>query len=120
MDPDDATARWGAVLGAAYVKYLPDGMSVKPNGTKWEIAKAGKITMKKGVVDTSKAGENPSGLKLTYKAKDGSFKGSFKIYAEVNGRLKATTVNVSGVMVGNAACGTATVKKLGSIGVTVE
>ena len=120
MDPDDATARWGAVLGAAYVKYLPDGMSVKPNGTKWEIAKAGKITMKKGVVDTSKARENPSGLKLTYKAKDGSFKGSFKIYAEVNGRLKATTVNVSGVMVGNAACGTATVKKLGSVGVTIE
>ena len=120
MDPDDATARWGAVLGAAYVKYLPDGMSVKPNGTKWEIAKAGKITMKKGVVDTSKAGENPSGLKLTYKAKDGSFKGSFKIYAEVNGRLKATTVNVSGVMVGNAACGTATVKNLGSVGVTIE
>ncbi len=52
--------------------------------------------MRNGVLDDSKAGANPSGLKLTYSAKDGSFKGSFKAYSVVAGKLKSTTVNVSG------------------------
>ena len=83
-------------------------------------AKAGKLVMKNGVLDDSKAGANPSGLKLTYSAKDGSFKGSFKAYSVVVGKLKATTVNVSGVMIGSKGYGTATIKKLGSLPVTIE
>ena len=75
IDAGLAATAWGQALGSAFVQYLPDGMAVKPSGTKWEVAKAGKIAMKKGALDVSKAGENPSGLKLTYKAKDGSFKG---------------------------------------------
>ena len=76
--------------------------------------------MRNGIVDDSKAGTNPSGLKLTYSAKDGSFKGSFKAYSVVGGKLKATTVNVSGVMIGGKGYGTASVKKLGSLPVTIE
>ncbi|MBQ5531107.1 MAG: hypothetical protein IIT98_03780, partial [Kiritimatiellae bacterium] len=67
-----------------------------------------------------KLGENPSGLKLSYKAKDGSFKGSFKAYAEVNGKLKAKTVSVSGVVVGGKGYGSATIKKAGSAAVAIE
>ena len=35
-------------------------------------------------------------LKLTYKAKDGSFKGSFRVYALVDGKIKACSANVTG------------------------
>ena len=103
--------------------YLPDGVSVGLSGTKWVVAdgaKAGKLTMKNGVLDDSKAGKNPSGLKLNYSARDGSFKGTFKAYSVVGGKLKATTVNVSGVMIGSKGYGTASIKKLGSCPVTIE
>ena len=96
------------------------GVSVTQRGTKWVLPKAGKLTMKKGVIDDSKAGENPAAFKRTYKAKDGTFNGSFKAYTEVNGKLKATAVSVTGVMVGGKGYGTATVKKQGSLPVTVE
>jgi hypothetical protein len=71
-------------------------------------------------VDSSKAGENPSGLKLTYKAKDGTFKGSFKVYCDVGGKLKATSVTVTGVQIGSKGYGTATIKGQGSVPVTIE
>ena len=107
-------AAFATVFGQTALPYLPDGVSVAQNDTKWVVAggaKAGKLTMKNGVLDDSKAGENPSGLKLTYKAKEGSFKGSFKAYADVGGKLKATTVAVTGMMVDGVGYGTATCKK---------
>jgi len=111
---------WDKITGEVYTKYLPDGVPVTQKGTKWTLPKAGKITMKKGEIDESKKGDNPSGLKLVYKAKDGSFKGSFKVYAKVNGKLKTTTVNVTGVMVGATGYGTATIKKVGSVDVMIK
>ena len=116
-------AALGAILGMDVLPYLPDGLSVEQKGTKWVVAggaKAGKITMKKGVLDDSKAGANPSGLKLTYKAKDGTFKGSFKVYSEANGKLKTTTVNVAGILINGVGHGTATMKGKGSVAVTIE
>ena len=66
-------------------------------------------------MDETKAGENPSGLKFTYKAKDGTFKGSFKAYAleEKNGRTKLVkyTVNVIGFVVDGIGYGEASCKK---------
>jgi len=111
---------WGLIKGRALTEYLPDGVDVVQSGTRWTLPKAGKLSMKNGVVDDSKAGENPSALKLTYKAKDGSFKGSFKVYADNGGRLKATTVNVTGVMVGGVGYGTASVKNVGQEAVSVS
>lgn len=116
-------AKFAAVLGQAALPYLPDGVSVSQSGAKWVVAggaKAGKIAMKGGVLDDSKAGVNPSGLKLTYKAKEGSFKGSFKAYANNGGSLKATTVNVSGMVVDGVGYGTATIKGGGGVAVTIE
>ena len=91
------------------------------NGKKWVVApdekgkaaKAGKVAIDKktGEIDEAKLGANPSGLKLTYTAKSGTFKGSFKAYAVVNGKIKSYTVNVAGVMLGDKALGTATLKK---------
>ena len=110
---------WSKLSGTVLTEYLQD-VAVKQIGAKWQVDKAGKISYKGGGIDDSKAGDNPSGLKLSYKAKDGSFKGSFKVYSLSNGKLKATTVNVVGVLVGNAAQGFATVKKTGSAVCHVE
>ena len=106
-----ATFRLGAAMGdAKYDAYLPDGLAVT-GGAKWTLPKAGKVQLAKdGTVDASKLGENPSALKLTYKAKDGSFKGSFKAYADVGGKPKGTTVKVMGVLVNGVGYGMATAK----------
>jgi len=116
---------FAAVTGIDALPYLPDGVSVEQSGSKWVVAggaKAGKVVYQRGTqeIDESKLGENPSGLKLTYKAKDGSFKGSFKVYAEVKGKLKATTVSVSGIVLDGVGYGTATVKGNGNVPVTIE
>ena len=113
---DDGAAGVRALPGL-YGEYLPNGIDVAVNGTKWIVAggvKAGKVAFVKGgnTVDESKLGKNPSGLKLTYKQKDGTFKGSFKVYSlESNGKIKAYTVSVTGVMIGTKGYGTATIKK---------
>ena len=114
-----------ALLGDdTYAKYLPDGVSVAQSGTRWVVAggeKAGKVQLARdGKVDEAKTGANPSGLKLTYKAKDGTFKGSFKAYASVNGRLKASTFTVVGVMVGDKGYGLSILKSKGSVQMSIE
>ena len=117
----DANAElWKMLPGPVMDAYLPTNMVIKVSGSKWELPKAGKVAMKKGVLDDSKAGLNPSGLKLSYKAKDGSFKGSFKAYYNKDGSMKAVAVTVSGVMVNGVGYGTASVKKTGSAEVTVK
>ena len=112
-----AFVRHLAVFGQAMLPYLPDGVTVTQKGAKWTLPKAGKVVYKNGEVDESKLGENPCGLKLTYKAKDGTFKGTFKVYAEVKGKPKATTVNVTGFMLNGVGYGTATIKGKGSVAV---
>ena len=115
-----SAALWQQIAGRVLVDYLPDGMAVTQSGAKWTLPKAGKVVYKDGAVDGSKLGENPSALKLTYKAKDGSFKGSFKVYADNGGKLKATTVNVTGVVVNGVGYGTASIKKVGSAPISIE
>ena len=117
IDADAFAARWGQRA----LPYLPDGVPVT-GGAKWTLPKAGKVVYVKGTtdVDEAKAGDNPSALKLIYTSKTGAFKGSFKAYVDVKGRPKATTVNVTGVLVGGIGYGAATVKKVGGVAVTVE
>ncbi len=118
IDAEEFSARWGQRA----LPYLPDGVPVSQNGTKWMLPKAGKVAYQRGGtdVDSAKLGENPSALKLTYKAKDGSFKGAFKVYADNGGRLKATSVNVSGVVVEGVGYGSATVKNAGAVPIGIE
>ena len=118
---DASAALWSKLSGTVLTEQLPDNVSVN-GGVKWTLSKAGKVAYVKGTkdVDPDKALDNPSGLKLTYKAKDGTFKGSFKAYADNGGKLKATTVNVTGVLVNGVGYGTATIKKVGSLPVTIE
>ena len=111
---------FAAVFGQTMLPYFPNGVAVTQKGTKWTLPKAGKVAYKNGAVDETKLGENPCGLKLTYKAKDGTFKGSFKVYTEVKGKPKATTVNVTGFMLKGTGYGTATVKGKGSVEVMIQ
>ena len=121
LDAAAFTAYWRK----AVLPYLPDGVSVAQSGTKWSVAsgaKAGKVVFKKGTteVDEEKLGANPSGLKLTYTAKTGTFKGTFKAYVLEGGKPKATTVNVTGVLVDGVGYGTVAIKKVvGGVPVTV-
>jgi len=115
-----SAALWSQVAGKVLADYLPDGMAVTQSGAKWTLPKAGKVVYKDGAVDGSKLGDNPSALKLTYKAKDGSFKGSFKVYADNGGNLKATTVSVAGIVVGGVGYGTAMIKKVGSVAIQIQ
>lgn len=120
---DREAAIWGQLPGTVLVDQLPDvEISQDGIGAKWSVPKAGKVVYQRGTteVDPAKAGENPSGLKLSHKAKDGTFKGSFKAYSDVGGKLKATSVSVTGVQIGSKGYGTATVKGLGSVPVTIE
>jgi hypothetical protein len=101
---------------------LPDGESVSVSGKKWVVAdgvKAAKVTYKKGELDIAegKKGQqviaNASGLKLTYKSKDGSFTGSFTVYAIEKGKLKKHKATVTGVLIDGIGYGTAMIKKIG-------
>ena len=113
----------GEVL-AAYLPTSGEPISIK-NG-KWSFSKAVNVKYRRDGatgeyvvtddLDESKGRANRSGMKLSYTAKTGFFKGSFKIYALMDGsggkkRLKKFTVGVSGIVVDGAGRGQAFVKK---------
>lgn len=106
-------------------EFLPWEVPVAPKGTKWIVAdgaKAGQIKMDKdGEVYDKKESDNPSGLKLTFTAKTGLFKGSFKVYAiDAKGKLKSFSATVNGIVVDGIGYGTVTIKKIGSVPVAIE
>ena len=117
VDVDDVL--WSKVSATAMTEYLPNGVPVSVKGSKWTLPKAGKLTLKKDELDDSKAGENPSGLKLTPK-RDGTFSGSFKVYYIEKNKLKSKTANVTGLVVNGTGRGTATINKVGSVPIRIE
>ena len=91
-------------------------------GAQFELDKPGKVAMlkDKSGVDMSKAGSNPSSLKLKYKMKNCTFKGSFMAYAIDGGKLRKVKVRVSGVVLGGKGYGTAMIKKVGGWAISIE
>ena len=110
------------------LELLPNGEIVTVSGSKWLVAdgiKPAKVAYKKGefTITEGRKGAgiaNPSGLKLTYKSKDGSFKGSFTAYGIVKGKLKKHKASVEGVLVNGVGYGTITIKRIGTWAVTIE
>ena len=119
MDVDAFSAMVG---DDTFAEYLPNGVAVTQNGAKWSVPKGGKVAYKKGTaeVDKAKAGENPAALKLTYTARTGAFKGSFKAYVNAGGKPKSLAAKIVGVMVRGIAYGAATIKKIGGIGIVIS
>ena len=106
---------------------LPDGEPVIPKAGKWSFAKAAgvkyakdKKTKEVGLVIDTKKGTNLSAMKLTYTPKTGIFKGSFKIYAIQEEKLKKFTVKVIGLVVDGNGWGSAAGPGGASFAVTVE
>ena len=112
-----------------WLDITPDGMEITvAKGTKWSLPKVPTVKYKKmkeddytwyeltGLDDEVKT--NVSGLKLSYTAKTGEFKGSYTIYASNESyvsegkspTLKKYKVTVSGVMVDGYGYGAASVK----------
>lgn len=121
----DAGALSQLVGDDTFAAWLPDGVEVSQSGAKWIVAggaKAGSLAYIAGTtqIDEKKAGANPSALKLTYAAKTGTFKGSFKAYRLSGGKPKAVTVQVNGVLTGSTACGSASVVKAGAVEVEIK
>ena len=122
MDSEDCDSLYDAIYGMygreIEDEFLPygDGVPVEQRGAKWIVAngvKAGKIKVdrEKGMYDAN-GSANPSGLKLSFTAKTGLFKGSFKIYTiDENVKLKSFTATVNGIVVDGCGYGTATLKK---------
>ena len=108
--------------------FSPDGMEIKVSSSQWKLSKADTVKFSKDEgwhTPDGKGYGNPAGLKLSYSAATGEFKGSFKVYSVTeSGKSKKSTATVNGVVVsaddGVVGYGTATVKKVGSLPVTVE
>ncbi len=111
-------------LGISYFKFTNDGK-------KFDIPKATKYKFKKSknappqliamdgntVLDHVKDGANRAGVKITYNAKTGQFKGSFNVYFinETKAKVKTMKVKFSGFIFryGPAGRGITTDKKMG-------
>ena len=112
-----------AVPGTLLEELLPYAETISVAGTRWQFAKAASVKLVKNrttntsdlVVDSSAGKTNLSGLRLTYTAKTGQFKGAFKAYglSETNGKKKVTkyTVNVIGFVVNGRGSGEASCRR---------
>lgn len=106
---------------------LPDGTEIGAANGRWTLPKAAKVKYAKVkgatpaayelVIDEGRNGANVnrSGLKLSYAAKTGLFKGSFTLYAdagtEAKPKLKKYKASVVGMVVDGVGYGQAACKK---------
>ena len=100
-----------------------NGVEVTPSGKKWILPKADKVKFDRETetYDVTTDFGNPSGLKLTFTASTGTFKGSFKVYAVTEkGKSKTYTAQVSGAVVDGVGYGTAVIKKVCSMPIVIQ
>ena len=111
-----------AVSGATVpAEFLPTAVQVSFARNKLTVAKANKVKLEKsGTLSSAGGTDNNAGLKLTYTAKTGSFKGSFTVYTIANSRLKKLKANVNGVFVNGVGYGAAVIKDVGSLPVVLR
>ena len=110
-------------LDGAEDAFTPDGTEIDATSARWKLPKADAVKFSKDdgwYVPDGKDYGNPAGLKLSYTARNGTFKGSFKVFAVTEaGRSKKYTANVSGVVIDNVGYGTALIKNVGSVTVLI-
>ncbi|MBP5509779.1 MAG: hypothetical protein J6Z49_02550, partial [Kiritimatiellae bacterium] len=107
-----------SVLVPGAIAQTPFEILLTVKGAKWDAGKAAKVAYKGGALTVN--GANVSGLKLTYTAKTGLFKGSFTVYAVKGGKLVKTKFTVNGAVTDGIGYGTAVLKGNGSVAVSVE
>ena len=101
----------GSEIGGATVNrdLLPEGAAVSVSGQKWVCESPAKVKLVAGEWSVT-GGPNKAGLKLSYTAKTGTFKGGFTVYAQDGARMKKLKATVAGMVVGGAGYGVVTVK----------
>ena len=108
-------------LPGLFGAYLPSEIPVGTDGRgRWTVAngaKPGKVVYLRGTrtVDESKLGANPAGLKLTYTPKTGLFKGTFKAWQDVKGKVKGVPAKVAGILIDGDGHGQAQIGKLAPV-----
>ena len=102
---------------------LPADVEVAVSGARWSTPKADKVTFSAedgGYTVLTEYG-NPSGLTLAASSAKGTFKGKFKVFAVTEAdKSKKYTAVVNGVILDGVGYGTANIKKIGSVPVTVK
>ena len=105
----------GALPPGTIADLFPNEESFAVKAGKWVFAKAAQVKYVKGqglvVNDKNGKAPNRSALKLTYTPKTGLFKGAFKVYAVLGGKLKKLTAKVAGVVADGEGVGTAFIPK---------
>ncbi|MBQ6914196.1 MAG: thioredoxin family protein [Kiritimatiellae bacterium] len=104
-----------------FTEWLPVNQGFS-SGSRWAFPKKGtaKYDRKTGAFINTGAETNASGLKLTYTASTGAFKGTFLIYYKSSAtRLGKLTAKVSGYVVDGVGYGVATVRSFGTFDVLI-
>lgn len=102
---------------------LPEDVEVTVSGSKWRVPKADRVKFIKddAAYEVQTEYGNTAGLALSFNAKTGTFRGSFKVFGVTEaGKSKKYTAVVNGVVLDGEGFGTATVKKVGAVPVTVK
>ena len=105
--------------------FSPDGTVVEVVGGNWRLPKADVVKFSREdeswYTPDGKDYGNPAGLKLSYAAKSGTFKGSFKVYGVTDdGKSRKLTATVIGAVVDGVGYGTATIKKVGAVPIVIK
>lgn len=116
----DAELCAGLLQDQTYASYLPVRVPVTVSGSRWVLPRAGKVVLRNGVVDESKLLDNPAAVKLTYTARTGTFKGSFKAYVASGTRVKALSASIFGIVIDGRGYGSATIRGKGAVPVVIE
>lgn len=102
---------------------LPSDVEVAVSGARWSTPKADKVKFSAedgGYTVLTEYG-NPSGLTLAWSSAKGTFKGKFKVFAVTEaGKSKSYKATVVGAVLDGVGYGTATIRKIGSVPVTVK
>lgn len=102
---------------------LPDNVYVTTSGTKWRVPKADRVKFIKddAAYEVQTEYGNPAGLALSFNAKTGTFRGSFKVFGVTEaGKSKKYTAVVNGVVLNGEGFGVATIKKVGAVPVILK
>lgn len=102
---------------------LPEDVAVAVSGARWLTPRGDRVKFvaDDAAYEVQTEYGNPSGLSLSAKPALGTFLGRFKVFAVTDaGRSKKYTATVTGAVLEGVGYGTATIKKIGAVPVTVK
>ena len=121
----DATFSLGEDFGGVEAEsdLLPSEVKVEVSGTRWVTPKVDRVKFnaEDAAYEVQTEYENPSGLSLSVAHTKGTFRGKFKVFAVTEeGKSKKYTAAVNGVVLDGVGYGSATIRKIDSVSVTVK